>query len=505
MDRELTKLTHEGELEPLQAWMAEQKKRPPVSDLLWCALFSEDEACQRFLVDVATKKKITPKKKGWPWNDAHAAAIVGDVEGLQRAIKRGADFEALAVPGTALTTAIRLRHIDFIKALIEHGVDTTTEVKMAPLGKRHPNFTTLMMIKATPLGVALRDACEETVEVLLEHIKVEPVHLGDAVHGGSTTLIHKICDTLGGAAPLEPKLFWSVHDPAVIPVLAERGLDLTALPTDTGTWGGSIWSYWGYYLKGETRLDAFQKFFAAGMRGTAQALGDVIQANIQGIESTEMVDAFLEGGADLADEVTWEGERWDEKNDCQMMEKGSVAEMRMAEGRLEVLQYLQQKGAPIRPTRPDPTWRDAEEKKAWLERLGVVKELSVRDFVWLRTPGAEEIRKFIATSDGLVGLKLRAEREDLEDEWDLDRAESGGESFQLEFDADDELERVSLEFEDLGSGEEAALMEALTEAFGKAKGRGKRKTWAIPKGKVSLYADVNEYYCRHTIDMSTDA
>lgn len=487
MSHALKKLVKEGDAHGVRAHL--DSEATTTNDLLWCAYWATDEACRELLIDAATTKKITPKKKGYPWNDAHAAAIVGDPAGIAKAEKRKADFEAVVSFGTPLTIAARLDHADFVRALLEKGVDATKPVRIARVKGVTIFSGSMFMTDATPLGAALRLGNEASVDAFLERIELEPEHLLDAVQGGDEKLIRRVLDALGDRAPLTPAVFWRVHDPAVLPVLAERGLDVKTLPTDTGTWGGPIWSWWAYNLwgGGEERVDRFVALFATGVPATSSGLGDVLGANIQGIASTEMVDAFIAGGADLTEEIEWEGDDWDEENDCQKVERGSLAARMMREGELELVKYIHAKGAPLQPMRANPDWYEADEKKAWLEELGMVKSLDASAFPWLDSPSADEIRSFFAHEKGIYGLSLGMTRDEIPDDFDIERAEDG-DGLSVYFDDDGKLESVSRQYYDVSA---EVFFEALTAKLGKPRGSS-AKRWRVPGGIVKLREDWND-------------
>ncbi|MEZ4240515.1 MAG: hypothetical protein R3F59_31045 [Myxococcota bacterium] len=340
---------------------------------------------------------------------------------------------------------------------------------------------TVFMTTATPLGCALLVG-NATAEVLLAHVEVAPEHLGDAVEGADPGLIRRVLAALGDRAPLGPSIFWRVRDPAVLPVLAEHGLDLTQLPTDTGTWGGPIWSWWAYDLRGgETRLACFAALFAAGVRATAAGLGDVLGANLQGAASTEMIDLFLANGADLGEEVTWEGTDWDDERDAPTIERGSLAERMMHDADVEIVQHLHAKGGALRPMRAAPDWCDAEAKEAWLEGLGLVAALDPAAFPWLDLPSDDEIRAFFADAHGIYGLRLGATREELPAGFDVARAEAG-DGLCIGFDDEGRLASVSRQYHDRGA---EAFEAALTAALGRPAG-GRTRRWRVPGGEVTL-------------------
>ncbi len=508
MDRELIRLAHEGDAEATRTWLEAQKKRPPINDLLWCALFATDPEVRVLLVEVATANKIKPLKKGWMWNDAIAAAILGDPEGIARAVKRKADFEAVTVTGTPLTTALRLGHVEFARALLEHGVDTEKTVKMAELRYNNPATTTVQMMNVTPFGLTLRDGNEETA-ALFGDDAIRPEHLGDAVRGGSAALIERVLQTLGKKAPLKPALFWSVHDPAVLPLLEKHGLDLSKLPTDTGTWGGPIWSYWAYKLRladqknprGEADYVAtFRALFATGVRATTAGLAGVIGANAQGIASEAMIDLFLEHGADLAEEMEFETDEWDDKKGSHKKMKGSIAEEKLGQARLDIVKYLVKRGAVLRPMRVSPDWRQSKEKSAWLSELGLLELIDRKEFPFLQAPGVDEVRAHLATEDGLVGVRLGSTRDGLAEDWDLKRATKEG---FLRFGKDKRVESVYLDYYDLPYSSAQAFEEVFTAVFGKGKRKGAQRIWKIPGGTLTL-RETHREISQHTLSAELD-
>jgi len=167
------------------------------------------------------------------------------------------------------------------------------------------------------------------------------------------------------------------------------------------------------------------------------------------------------------------------------------------------VQHLHEKGAAIRPVRPDPTWRDADEKAAWLERLGLVKGLERHELPWVEAPSPGEIQGLLATEDGLFGLRLGSDKDEVAKTFDVARAESG-DGLEMYFDDDDELESVRREWQNPHHELFSAMEAALTEVFGKGKKKGKKRTWSVPDGSLTLKESHNDYYSAVTVEMIID-
>lgn len=500
LDRELVKIVREGSAADVSAWLDAQPKRPGINDLLWCANFADDDAKRVVLVEVAAKRKISAPKKGYPWNDALAAAIAGDPKGIAKAEKRKADFETVGPTGTPLTTAVRLGHTAFVAALLERGVDAEGAVKMARI-KTRLGGGSVLMTSCTPIGVALQTRQPEMLDLLLQHTSLRPEHLGDAVESGDPDLIARVLEALGKKAPLDPALFWRVHDPTVLPLLAEAGLDLGKLPTDTGTWGGPIWSYWAYHLRLPSQtgqlgkaelLENFGALFAAGVRGTAAGLAAVLRANARGIASVEMIELFVEHGADLSDTLEWEG--------GPPKETGSIAMRLLSHSPLELIQALHERGAAVHPVRVEPEWREHEAKAAWLAGLGMTESIDRSEFPFLEMPSKQEVMAHLATEEGLVGVRLGSAREEVEAVFDAKKTRK---SNFVQY-RKNKVVMVQLQYTDMPHAASQALEPTLVGVFGKGRKKGRKRTWTIPGGTLTLRSRDDYHFVTYMVVAEVD-
>jgi ankyrin repeat protein len=236
----LLQFARSGDAKALQEYVT--NTGPTVSALLAAAVECADEDGRRFLIEAATREPLEPKRPSG-WNDAHAAALVGDPMLLLRAQDRGADFEATSLSGTALTTAILFERLRFVRALLELDIDLRKPVMV----RRARDLPTAMAggavasLRITPLSLALQTGQREMADVLLQHVELEPEHFGDALWSGDATLVAHVCDLLGKRVPaLDSKLagriagFKSLPEvPAatseVLRVLAARNVPLGGL------------------------------------------------------------------------------------------------------------------------------------------------------------------------------------------------------------------------------------------------------------------------------------
>ncbi|MEM7603784.1 MAG: ankyrin repeat domain-containing protein [Myxococcota bacterium] len=242
MTEALADLARAGDEQAVRTWLASQKKAPKAADLLAAAIQCDNDGCRRLLVEEATVEPVKPKRPS-RWNDAHAAAILGDPALLSRALERGAKIEASSLTGTPLVTAIMLGHTPFVRALLELEVNATKAVKTA----RQKDLRAALegrpvgTLSAAPLGIALQMGRSDVVEALVEHVPLAPSNFGDALWSGDPALVDRVCDALGGnVPPLDAKLSGRIagytlldeRDAAVVAVLRvliARGIRLRAL------------------------------------------------------------------------------------------------------------------------------------------------------------------------------------------------------------------------------------------------------------------------------------
>ncbi len=146
------------DLATVETYLAAQKKRPSAKDLLFAATCADHADIRHYLVSLAAEKKI---KVANGMNDAHAAAISGDLEHLKRAVKRNAELDrafeddnALFRGFTPLHFAAKHDNDAVAKALLDAGVDVDLH--------DHGSYS------RTPLHVALEHGSEKTARVLIE-------------------------------------------------------------------------------------------------------------------------------------------------------------------------------------------------------------------------------------------------------------------------------------------------------------------------------------------------
>jgi len=319
--------------EPLSAVEeALETHKPKNPDLLKAAHRAGSPEVRRFLIDLATKRKITSKAV----TDAHAAAIGGTRADFEQAKKRKVDFGAPSTVFSQMTPLIIAAshgHVEMVELLLEDGVKASMESG-----------------RYTALSMAVSKHHTEVVKILIER-KIN-------------------CDdgrTLWALRPSTPV--------EILDILLSAKLDLNA---ESPKAGRAIKKIFGAPdVKIEQAIQLAERLVKGGLTVSADVVADMILAMRDRKGSDQVMEKLLSGCSDdLNEPIKARGVRGTYT---------TVMEAALFESTIEVIKQIANYGVAIPTSFHLQNYvPDFEDKKAWLDEQGSESTVeSLEDFLAL--------------------------------------------------------------------------------------------------------------------------